>query len=64
MLQPRACATHVENQCVRLVERALMSSTVILRLRCFLAAGLAAVPGAGAAALPPQQRRHVRWFRV
>ena len=31
-----------------------MSSTVILRLRCFLAAGLTAVPGAGVAVLPPQ----------
>ena len=30
-----------------------MSSTVILRLRSFLAVGLAAVPGAGVAALPP-----------
>ncbi len=43
---------------MQLTERALMSSTVILRLRCFLAAGLAAVPGAGAAALPPHTQRH------
>ena len=35
-----------------------MSSTVILRLRCFLAAGLAAVPGAGVAVLPTQQQGH------
>ena len=34
---------------------ALMSSTVILRLRCFLVAGLPAVPGAGVAALPPRE---------